>query len=91
MEIYAPEGARGKPPVSLAPSRPSLAGARIGILDNLKPNAGILLGRMAERIAEQSGAVVTVVETKNAAVGAPDQVLRRLTKEVELVLTGSAD
>lgn len=91
MEIYAPEGARGRPPVSRAASLPSLAGTRIGILDNLKPNAGLLLGRLAERLAETTGAIVTVVETKNAAVAAPDQVLRRLTKEVELVLTGSAD
>ena len=91
MQIYTPEGARGRAPVSLAPSLSSLTGVRIGILDNLKPNAGLLLGRMAERIAARTGAVVTVVETKNAAVSAPDQVLRRLTKEVELVLTGSAD
>ncbi|HUV11887.1 MAG TPA: hypothetical protein VMX12_12995 [Acidimicrobiia bacterium] len=91
MEIYAPEGAQGTPPASLAPPHSALEGKRIGILDNLKPNAGLLLGRMAERIAERTGAVVTVVETKNAAVAAPDQVLRRLTKEVELVLTGSAD
>lgn len=91
MEIYAPEGRRGRPPVSLAPGIPDLFGARLGILDNLKPNAGVLLGRLAERIAERTGAHVTVVETKNAAVAAPDQVLRRLTKEVELVLTGSAD
>ncbi len=91
MKIYTPEGARGRPPVSLAPSLSSLAGVRIGILDNLKPNAGILLGRIAEQIAGQTGAVVAVVETKNAAVAAPDQVLRRLIKEVELVLTGSAD
>lgn len=91
MEIYAPEGARGRPPVSRASSLAALDGKRIGILDNLKPNAGLLLGRIAERITERTGAVVTVVETKNAAVAAPDQVLRRLTKEVELVLTGSAD
>ncbi len=91
MQIYTPEGARGRPPVSRSPSLSSLRGARIGILDNLKPNAGLLLGRIAEQLAGQTGAVVTVVETKNAAVAAPDQVLRRLTKEVELVLTGSAD
>lgn len=91
MEIYTPEGARGRPQVSLAPSPSTLAGLRIGILDNLKPNAGLLLERMAAQITERTGASVTVVETKNAAVAAPDQVLRRLTKEVELVLTGSAD
>ena len=64
---------------------------RIGILDNTKPNADILLGRIAERIAERTGSTVEAIERKNAALAAPDQVMGRLTKEVELVLTGSAD
>ena len=91
MKIYTPEGEIGPEPVSLAPSPSVLAGRRIGILDNTKPNAGVLLGRMAERLAERTGATVTLVETKNAALAAPDDVLARLSKEVELVLTGSAD
>jgi hypothetical protein len=91
MKIYTPDGEIGPEPVSLAPSPSVLAGRRIGILDNTKPNAGILLGRMAERLAERTGATVTLVETKNAALAAPDDVLERLSKEVELVLTGSAD
>jgi len=91
MKIYTPEGEIGPEPVSLAPSPSVLAGRRIGILDNTKPNAGVLLGRMAERLAERTGATVTLVETKNAALAAPDDVLERLSKEVELVLTGSAD
>ena len=91
MKIYTPEGEIGPEPVSLAPSPSVLAGRRIGILDNTKPNAGVLLGRMAERLAERTGATVTLVETKNAALAAPDDVLERLSKEVKLVLTGSAD
>ena len=90
-EIYTPDGAVGPPMVSLAPSPKVLAGKKIGILDNTKPNAGLLLGRMADRLAERTGAEVTLIETKNAALAAPDQVLGRLIEEVELVLTGSAD
>lgn len=91
MQIHTPAGEVGPSPVSLAPALPVLAGKRIGILDNTKPNAGILLGRLAERIAERTGATVTLVETKNAALAAPDEVMGRLREEVELVLTGSAD
>ena len=91
MKIYSPAGEVGPEPVSLATSPSVLAGARIGILDNTKPNAGVLLNRMASRLAERTGARVTLVETKNAALAAPDEVLERLGKEVELVLTGSAD
>lgn len=91
MLIYAPDGPVGPPAVTLAPARSVLAGCRIGILDNTKPNAGVLLGRLAERVAERTGAEVALVETKNAALPCDDQVLERLTKEVEVVLTGSAD
>lgn len=91
MEIYAPVGEVGQPPVGLAPAPASLRGKKLGILDNTKPNAGVLLERLATRLAERTGCEVALVETKNAALAAPDQVMGRLTKEVELVLTGSAD
>ena len=91
MKIHTPVGDIGPEPVALAPSPPVLAGRRIGILDNTKPNAGLLLGRIAERLAVRTGAEVTLIETKNAALAAPDDVMARLSEEVELVLTGSAD
>lgn len=91
VEIHTPAGEVGPEPVGLAPSPSVLAGRRIGVLDNTKPNAGVLLERMATRLAERTGAAVTLIETKNAALPAPDEVLERLTKEVDLVLTGSAD
>lgn len=91
MEIYTPEGSIGPTPASRAPAPELLTGRRIGILDNRKPNAGLLLGRLAAQVAERTGAEVAVTETKNAAVACEDQVLERLTKEVQVVLTGSAD
>lgn len=91
LKVHTPAGEVGPEPVRLAASPPLLAGARIGILDNTKPNAHVLLSRMAARLAERTGASVTLVETKNAALAAPDDVIERLSKEVELVLTGSAD
>ena len=90
MRIYAPEGAVGPSAAHLAPSEPVLAGKRIGILDNSKPNAGLLLGRVAERLAARTGARLEVVERKNAALPASDDLLARLA-EAEVVLTGSAD
>ena len=91
VQIHTPDGDIAEAPRPLAPGRPVLSGARIGILDNTKPNAGVLLGRLAERIAERTGAEVRLVETKNAALAAPDDVIARLEKEVDVVLTGSAD
>ena len=90
MRVHTPDGAVGLPAAGLAPPAGVLAGKRIGILDNSKPNAGLLLGRMADRLAARTGATVSVAETKNGALPAPDDVLARLA-EAEVVLTGSAD
>lgn len=91
VTIYTPAGRVGTPPATQAKAVSSLDGKRIGILDNRKPNAGVLLGRLADRLVADHGATLVLIEEKNAAISAPDQVLGKLTKEVELVLTGSAD
>lgn len=75
----------------LAPARRVLAGARIGVLDNRKPNAGLLMTFVAERLAERAGGPAPFVLTKNAAQPAPREVLDELVREADLVLTGSAD
>ncbi len=91
MEIYSPAGPVGPPGVTRAAAPGLLTNQRIGILDNRKPNAGVLLHRLAEGIATRTGAELALTETKNAAVACEDQVLEKLTKEVQVVLTGSAD
>lgn len=95
MKVYAPDGRIGRPPTPLAPSPPVLTALRIAVLDNGKPNARLLLTRAAEQLAARTGAAVTLVTDKgpghNAATACSDQVLDRITKEVDLVLTGSAD
>ena len=95
MKVYAPDGATGRPPRTLAPSRPTLRGLRLGVLDNGKPNARLLMVRAAEQVANRTGATVQLVTTKgpghNASTPSTDEVLAQLTKEVDLVITGSAD
>ena len=90
MRIYAPVGAVGPPAVTLAPPVSVLAGKQIAILENSKPNARLLLSRLAEGLAARTGASVAAVERKNGALPAPDDLLARLA-EAEVVLTGSAD
>ena len=94
-KIYAPDGALGRPPVALAASRPVLGGLRIGVLDNGKPNARLLMARVGEQLAARTGATLALVTDKgpggNAATPCTPAVIERLAKEVDLVLTGSAD
>ena len=95
ISIHAPDGAVGRPATPLAAVPRSLTGLRVGVLDNGKPNARLLLVRTAEQLAARVGARVALVTDKgpghNAATACSNAVLARLTEEVDLVLTGSAD
>lgn len=95
IRVHAPDGAVGAPGAARAPSPPVLAGLRVGVLANGKPNAELLLARAAEGLASRTGALVALVtgkgESANAATPASAAVLDRLAEEVDLVLTGSAD
>ena len=95
VRVHAPDGAVGAPRVQLAPSVPVLAGLRIGVLDNETPNARLLMVRVAEQLAARTGAIVELVTDKgpgaNAATPCTGETMERIGKEVDLVLTGSAD
>lgn len=95
VRVHTPEGAVGPPRVQRAPGLPVLAGVRIGVLDNEKPNARVLMVRVAEQLAQRTGAIVELVTDKgpgaNAATPCTGETMERIGKEVDLVLTGSAD
>jgi len=95
VQIYAPDGPIGTPDSPRVPARAVLTGLRIGVLDNGKPNARLVMVRAASQLADRTGARVALVTDKgpnhNAATPCSDEVLDRLTKEVDLIITGSAD
>jgi len=96
--IYRPDSVPGPEITKLAPSPSSLAGLRIAVLDNGKPNAGVVMERAAETLAKRVGARVTLVikkgprgESANAAIPCAPDVFERVIAEADLVLTGAAD
>jgi hypothetical protein len=96
--IYLPDSAPGLEMSSLAPSPASLSGARIAVLDNGKPNAGVVMEHAAENLASRTGATVSLVTKKgpqglsaNAAVPMARDIFDRLLAEADLVVTGAAD
>jgi hypothetical protein len=94
--ILDPAGPLAEGAVQLAPAAPALVDGRIGVLDNAKPNARLLLETAAVGLAERIGGEVVRVTDKgaagfNAATACEPQVLEGLSKEVRIVLTGSAD
>jgi hypothetical protein len=91
VKIFRPDGHVTQPGHTLASGRRLLRGARIGILDNCKPNARLIMVSVADQLAERTGAHTTLVLTKNAARPAEAEVIDQLRSEVDLVFTGSAD
>jgi hypothetical protein len=96
--IYRPDSIPGPEVARLAPSPSSLAGLRIAVLDNGKPNAGVVMTRIAETLASRVGAKVTLVtkkgprgESANAAIPCAPDIFERVVKEADVVLTGAAD
>lgn len=92
MRISSPEGAVGQRTVTLAPSPDLLAGRRLAVLDNGKPGAALVLGRIAERLAERAGVeYVGITRKRTAATPCEDERIEEIAEGADLVLTGTAD
>lgn len=79
---------------ALLADRPaSLAGARIGLLDNTKHNALLFLQAVGELlVAEHGAASVGIVETKrNFSVPVDEQIVSRYREASDVVITGVGD
>lgn len=90
MIVLVPTGAVGGDAQALARRRPSLAGARVGLLDNSKPNASVLLGRLGDLLVGRAGASAVRRWTKPGSARAATNV-EEIAAAVDVVLTGSAD
>jgi hypothetical protein len=91
VRIYSPEGGAGPVPARLAPPLATLAGRRVAVLDNGKPNARLLLTTIAERLVTRGAAGVALVTAKaTAATPAEPEILQQLAA-ADIVVTGSAD
>ncbi|WP_224391911.1 UGSC family (seleno)protein [Pseudonocardia sp. ICBG1293] len=77
----------------LAPRRPELTGLRIGVLENTKKNADLLLTELARLLVDEHGAAgVTVARTKRQfAVPAPDELIEEYARGCDVVVTGVGD
>ena len=69
----------------------TLTGKRLGFLDNTKANFALLLRRLEALLRAEGGLADVVYERKaNSSTPAPPEILARL-RDVDLVVTGSAD
>ncbi|MCU0311461.1 MAG: hypothetical protein MUE36_11030 [Acidimicrobiales bacterium] len=98
VTVYLPDSEPGPPAATMAPSPASLAGLRIAVLDNGKPNADVVMTAAAEALARRTGATVSLVtkkgprgESANAAVRCDPDIFEQVVAEADLVITGAAD
>jgi hypothetical protein len=99
--ILDPTGRAGRTPaaeqaqtggLTLAPRRRGLTGAKVGLLVNTKQNADIFLEEVGKLLVEQHGAAGILARTKAAfAHPAPECLLKELTAECDVVVTGIGD
>jgi hypothetical protein len=79
----------GGPVTPLAPRPRDLRGLRLGVLDNSKPNADALLGRIAEALAQRHGMSIHRWVKPGSSVPARDH--DALAAGADVFITGSAD
>jgi hypothetical protein len=92
IRIASPEGEVVRRAAQLTAAPGALAGLRVAVLDNGKPNARLLLSTVAEGLARATGMRLGPVAGKHSAAEPADaEVLDNLRRTAEVVLTGSGD
>ena len=94
MIVLSPEGKAQTSSAKIAavPRFTSLQGKTIGVLDNSKPNADKLAGRLAELLMERYGVANVITRRKlTAQQGAPKQYIEELAGQADFVLAGLGD
>ena len=92
MDMLDPAGGAAVDAKALAHRSAGLAGAVVGILDNSKPNARVLLASVAEALRRRHGARdVRVWRKPTASHGAAVNVLDEIAATCDVTLTASAD
>jgi hypothetical protein len=92
MQIYDPTlGATGRT-VNFVPRPKSLAGLRIGLVDNTKHNSDQLLLRIAKLLESKHGAKSHVIRRKKSAGSAPSpETVKEYKESCDIVVAGVGD
>ncbi|MGE5522508.1 MAG: hypothetical protein ACM3SS_02250 [Rhodospirillaceae bacterium] len=94
LTLFDPTAPRREAPATPAAQRElkSLKGAVVGFIDNAKPNFNFLVDDLAELLTARYGVARVIKRRKrSASVPAPTEVMDELTRECDLVITGSGD
>jgi len=92
--LFDPTAPRGALPAA-APerqARAALKGAVVGFIDNAKPNFDHLVDDLAAELMARHGVARVMKRRKrSASVPAPEEMMREITGECDVVIAGSGD
>jgi hypothetical protein len=92
MRLFDPTSPPTTRALALAPRPPSLAGLRLGLVDNTKFNSDTLLRKLAHRLEQRHGARVTVMRRKRSPSHEIDEDdIKTLRTQADLVVSGIGD
>ena len=90
--LYDPTAPRGEEPGEAGRKLTTLAGKVVGFIDNAKPNFNHLVDDLAGLLVSNYGVKRVIKRRKSSAsIPAPDEVVRELADQCDLVITGSGD
>jgi hypothetical protein len=87
ISVYMPNGQVDTPSKKLAPRLKSIRGARLGILDNCKEFADIVLRGVADVLEREHG-VTRVKFWRKSYLGIPSPFAMEMAAECDAVLNG---
>jgi hypothetical protein len=91
IDLVSPVDDRSSDPIRLAPRVRSLDGLRIGLLDNRKGNADVLLERLAEALAQDGAVIGMRLEKVIFSRPATSEQLDQLADGADVVLEAIGD
>jgi hypothetical protein len=93
MKMFDPTTKRTGPPrLQLAPRPQNLEGLRLGLIDNRKVNAAVILEKIADRLATKYGMRVSVRDVKRSpSHEIDDKAVAALKRDADLVISGVGD
>ena len=90
--LYDPTATRQPDPAQAGRKLGTLAGKVVGFIDNAKPNFNHLVDDLADVLVADYGVRQVVKRRKrSASVPAPDEIVRELADQCDVVIAGSGD
>jgi len=90
--LYDPTASRQAGPAAAGKKLDTLSGKVVGFIDNAKPNFDHLVDDLADLLVAHYGVKRVIKRRKrSASVPAPDEIVRELAGECDVVIAGSGD